>query len=992
MADKILRPYARAQYSNARRRFEVRHQQGGWYEYFDFADMAKEGMLRLPIITADTMDITIDPHVAIGVASRDIPLMKLVDNGPVRGLTLHPFIADMDYEVSGDTACKHFYTFRCRTYQGGVTGWQTLAGSVKGHADFDTFWDFKKSADGQFVEMVQKASVVNDLPVQTEVELSQVGGTCPNAWFTFGVRRQAISEDAQTFLDENPDAILETPDLVCTTAWFGGMTSTLYPFVPAGERWWAWGLRIPIQGRPYLIRGRLTWGQWDRDGVSGWDWGWTYHREDFDGGNLSETNAQQMALQGKTYMVGVIGTHLVVSDAQMQDFAYKTVRDAQQPIVPAGDIAVTNFPGQCALWLAPVQFTPVDDMPGGTDAPAITMANYWVTHEPFRPNLTSRYGYGFTLQGWEQPTARYVWQEAAPAWWPAGADWPPVDARPPGRDWGWAPRGWPSDEAWPPMTTQSDQYVVMQDVDDDALWWTGTPVYEEEERDVTRPPWDYVEAETTYEAIEGGAIGFEYVPIGDGPPYPALNWRITMEQVRHYDASTAPLATYSTPYLQALALWQYPLITDNGNPTYSNLPIPHMVRAQRGIGQESETLLELATSNQIIPGPGGQDMIPFYEVREGAAVKVQVGVTLDTTPATVVSHHLGEFVAVERNATTPEAGFVLATWLQMLQLDRWIDGNLNLREWATADALLFLLKHVGLVDGYSRDEETGLITGDWVALENIGTALIDNTDHGKAWEWRKGATIGEILQDIAYRGQRRAFLWCGYGEETPTPLWKVRSGCRYCLTPRTEDDWLEHGNNGWNSSGCVAADIERTGNDWGVDFYVVQHPRYNTDTLIIGQEVQVESTALRSGEFATRVCVLGQTATGWPLQATVKWGTMEGPTAAPDSRYIGWRIAHVQEEDELQTRDAIMDRALDISHQMSRLPMNCSRIVLPLAATEDKIRNAGALLMREGHVIGMAGGRGVATHGRKFRVVNVQHNPDQMQTVVFARRMMGPYG
>ncbi|MDD3494110.1 MAG: hypothetical protein PHZ19_11510 [Candidatus Thermoplasmatota archaeon] len=124
----------------------------------------------------------------------------------------------------------------------------------------------------------------------------------------------------------------------------------------------------------------------------------------------------------------------------------------------------------------------------------------------------------------------------------------------------------------------------------------------------------------------------------------------------------------------------------------------------------------------------------------------------------------------------------------------------------------------------------------------------------------------------------------------------------------------------------------------------------------------------------------------------MRQSSMEGPDDEPGADYIGWRIAHVQDEPEIKTGDQALRRAFDVGRRMTRLPLNAKRIVLPLAVTGDQIRGSAAMLMRRGHVVAVLGGRGVGTHGKKFRVTNVQHNVDQMQTVIFGRRMIGPYG
>ncbi|MDD3494036.1 MAG: hypothetical protein PHZ19_11140 [Candidatus Thermoplasmatota archaeon] len=731
--DQILRPWARAQYANGRRRFEVRPNKGGWYYYFDMVDLNRAERLLLPTVSAETVEVSLDAHTQVAIASKDIPQFQVVDNGPVRGVILQPWVVDMDYEVGGEPACWKHYDYRCQVYypfvEPGADTWRNVFSATKGTAtigDRDEWLDFVKSADKQFVEIVQKQSVasysvVENAPVRTIVMLNQE--TCPNGWFAFGVRRQAISEEAAEFLNENQEATFDVDDLVCTTAWFGGMTSDCHSWIPEDKVYYAWGLRVPFNGRPFLVRGYAHPDGWVGKGGGEWEnQRWEYHRVNFDGGELSDVGPLDMAMNGRTYMVGVIGNAVCVSDSQFRDFAYKVVRNAAQPIVPGGRIQVTNFPGQCALWFAPVRFTVDEELVAGADA-KLSLKTYWVPHAPVRPSRARHYGYGFAVTGWELPIPRYKWGDK-PDWWPDGAAWPPDD--PPGT-WGpFPPGGWPEDRSWPPQHTQPHLIMV---VDEDETWWEADPTQEEMEIPMWRGTADLIEDDyPLWVGLEGGAIEYETFPVGDGPPYPAFFWRISMEQAKFQDSIIAPLATYTTPFVQALTVWQWAEVTDNGDPTFSNIPVPHMVRAQEGMDSEADSLYELGVSNQIIPGAGGQDMIPFYAVRKAASIRAQVGVTIADSPY-LIQHDLGEFVAIQKNASAREAVFVLADWLQMLQLDKWSDGMLNFREWPSVRAILFMLMQAGLVaDDWEEDESTGIITAPWLALENIGTILTDFSD------------------------------------------------------------------------------------------------------------------------------------------------------------------------------------------------------------------------------------------------------------------------
>jgi len=982
---EILRPYASAQYANGRRRFEIRNGDGGWFHYYDIADMMGAGSAKSSTVKCD-----------VDGSKRHVPLVKEIRRRDIKGAILMPWITplqaeDVEEHIQRNVYCwvpDRFYGKQLDTY-----GWHRLDVEMVLRGDADSLedaqeriWEWNTSKDQKFTEMVQKVESYAGFPVVTHTQLKHTYGMCANGWWAFGIRRQAPPEDLYKAAQADEDLLKDLSSQWSTIFFFGITNGVPESTITTrnGRLYFgdpAWGLVIPLSGRPYLIKCRpstpeeLVW--YDTRVIS--------ERVDFTEGEVESAKPESMAQSGMTYIVGVIDDCIVVGDVSFENFAYYKVEDAAQPIVPSGQVAVLNSFGQCSIQMAPVQFYPPSAAPGVS---ATVYSTYYTvpTNKVRSASAVNSYVYGSTISEYKvQGAFHYYWSTEMPLWWPKSVAWPP-----PWRPNEWPnepPVGWPEALPWPAenflspenfrFTVDENSWTFEQSESQPFAFEVNKPVSERGEWVV--PP-----------AVSGGGIDVDV--LGDGPvggPYSRFRWRVTLEPTRHYHAFDAPLPTYATPFVTGLSIWQLPIVTDNGDPTFTDFPPLRSLHAQSGIGQEQDTMLEITVSNEVIPGPGAPSQSPFMEVREGAAVRAQVGVRLDD--GSIISHDLGEYVVIEKNATVREAGFTLATWLQMLALDKWIDGTLNLRDFGAADAMMLVLKMAGLVGEVSKDEETGAVISEWCAIEDVGTTLIELRPDNRSWVFERGTPYIDILQRIAYDGARRSFIYCGFGNEKPTPLWKIRTGCRYCLAPRTEDNWAEHENNGWNSTGCVAGDIARTGNAAGVDFVVVCNPAYSSDTLIIGQEVEVESTALRSGEFATRVAVTAQTRFGTSMAWEISY-TAEAPDEDPGPYYVGWRIAHVQGENDGTEYGTVKERMRALRQQIMRIPHNCRRIVLPLAATQDKIINSPALLMRPGHVVLIAGGRGLDTHLHKYRVVNVQHNVESLETVIFARRMVGRYG
>jgi len=337
---------------------------------------------------------------------------------------------------------------------------------------------------------------------------------------------------------------------------------------------------------------------------------------------------------------------------------------------------------------------------------------------------------------------------------------------------------------------------------------------------------------------------------------------------------------------------------------------------------------------------------------------------------TLLDHAVGDFVVAEKNLSRIEGGLVLADYLQMLVLDKWVSGDINFRYWHSKEAIEFLLNHCGF-------------GADWMDLEDIESILIDSSPEGLVWAYENGQSIAELIQDIAYRGQFKAAVWCDGA--------KIRTGCPYCRTQRTSEDYLTHMDNGWNSTGCRAADVLRVGGS-GIDRVIIASMQESTDSLVIAQGIEAEETWLRSGNYATRLLVEGRDEYDLPVRLHQRNTEAVGPTGSPGDEYVGWSIPQFQREDNLKSFTDLYNRGTQLWKQMLTTHKDCKRISLPLAVTADAYLGTAAKTIWEGMVVQIIGGRGLGTDGKLYRVISVAHNPQDMSTELFCKEMKGYYG
>jgi len=404
------------------------------------------------------------------------------------------------------------------------------------------------------------------------------------------------------------------------------------------------------------------------------------------------------------------------------------------------------------------------------------------------------------------------------------------------------------------------------------------------------------------------------------------------------------------------------------------LPIPHKVSVHRGIGDKGgiDASYEVITDNR----EENQGFNTATTVRLGATIRTYMGATMqgEANPGVyglpANAQLIGDFIVAEKNSSRIESGLVLADQLQMLQLDKWTGGDINFRLWSAKGAIEFLLNYCGFGT-------------DWYDLEDLGLLLRDESRDGDQWMYKDGTGIAKMIMDIAYRGQMKAAVWCdGF---------KIKTGCPYCRTARTNLTYAAHMNNGWNSSGCRAADVARVGGT-GIDRVLIADMAISTESLLIVQAIETEETSLRSGTFATKVQIAGEDEFGIPIRWVRQNSSAVGTDDALTNSYVGWNITHHQEEDNLKSYTDLYGRSLHIWNQLSTRHSDPKRIELPLAVTEDAYMGDTPAALWEGKVVYILGGRGLDTDKKRYRILKAAHEVEELKTTLFAKEMVGPYG
>jgi len=279
--------------------------------------------------------------------------------------------------------------------------------------------------------------------------------------------------------------------------------------------------------------------------------------------------------------------------------------------------------------------------------------------------------------------------------------------------------------------------------------------------------------------------------------------------------------------------------------------------------------------------------------------------------------------------------------------------------WAVRDAVVWILDQVGIPFLAAGIENTGM---------HLNAPLPGNDPY---WYAEDGRNWRDILQEIcAY--DFGASIWineAGY----------VEKGCPFCRTQRDSvsevgDTAVTHVNAGWQSLGCAAYDVTRSGNIYGVDHWYVCGASYNASVPTgVPAVMTCEATAWQyeglamEEEYFNHTRVKGAKALGKNDPMTMDfmdWDSIHGGDGVCDLGY--WKSQrHTYEW-------------ADQTHHLSRIGWGLharhvsapiySRIVVPYQP-----------LVRVGHVAAVygQGPEMVDLNGHRWRIIAYEHNTAQ---------------
>lgn len=468
------------------------------------------------------------------------------------------------------------------------------------------------------------------------------------------------------------------------------------------------------------------------------------------------------------------------------------------------------------------------------------------------------------------------------------------------------------------------------------------------------------------------------------------------------------VVTQTPPFVEAVQLYQSPQLTDNGAPTFTTAvaPVKNLqVTAELEGGASCRQSLVVSNDRECFIAPEGETepdggWCPTGDFVAGRQVQIthagwiykdlMGGEDIDAGGA------MGNYWITSARRRFREATLDVTDLLGMLALAHW-DGetDISFRGWNVSQAIAFALEYNG-------------IGPDQYDLEDTGLVVPDDADqvHKKGTNWLK------IIQSLVDEGSRSdapsawaGTLWYDYSDN------KVKTGCRYCRTKRTAETWLSHCDNGWASTGCLAADAARAAGSVDLDAKHVSDPNVplildrlqagGTNNVHAAWDLEVEDAVLDPKEYANVVTVIGKVRVrdevwvtkhgksgkdrkveklhGRDTEIVAHWKNSkalvyEEPVPA---EYIGWPISITETDDTLTREQDVLRRLGEIVGRMSP------------RAVKIKFRTPLAVAVKTGMVVMLHGGEFAGVEGMKFRITGVKHNPESATTDYTARQMIG---
>lgn len=847
------------------RGYEVAKGDEGWLFYDPIPDLAKKQQIASTYMPQSAF---------LEFGEKDERTVLMLDRQHLKGAILHPYLRLAPQIVGGEASVPD-------------VGWVAENYAFSPEA---SYWDFTRSESGLFIECTQKY-LYPPGTTQEEIENGTVGpltaamgyrgteidggyvGMCPNGFFAAGVRRSAVSEEAEAWLERN----LSYSAATYTDIYFGAN--------PPQQRWC---LRVPLVGAPVLYENTHYAGSCP----PGWTWlypNWVVRP--WTDGSLKAVNPARAAKEGLTYRVGAIGHAICVSESSFEDdFAYYVVGEDQpidpqefQPVIPAGPVMIHNWPGQCTMWLDLMMF----------------------------PEQGILYRYPFETPSYDEERAH--------------------------------------------------------------IYCNGQPI--------------------SLPSVSGNEIGPPVVAVVDPPTTPPrVHYAVPMTRGQYPDEELivghelpGELLTYTTPFLQAVTVYQDAKLTENPVlwTTPQNVPLELTSDMEMGSSAAQHHRLQLDNRQITNPRPPGEaeppgGYIPAGALSPGRDVRLKAGWIYETCDPTAIEPvwqelpvlvQQGVFTVIEPSFDPREGNFDLTDLLGLLNLKKWEWGTLCARGWYVYDFVTWLLRDAG-------------IGPKWTDIEDLQTLIPDDSERAT---WKVGTSYARIISECVDRFGH-GIIAPGSGargkHHVGASLWydgqanKIKTGCRYCRTKRTVEEWEAHEDNGWASSGCLAADAVRVAG--GVDFKMVDTPVEPADyaSLFIAKKVQVKVAPLHPDKYANRIVVIGKAPAGYPIYSrwTNETALYHGE-GTPGEEYIGFPVTHIEEDDALVSQELCDARLNQLKQWLSSWPRTVS-ITAPL------IPDA-----RPGQVLKVTAGQYAGIHGKAFRITGVSHRARSHETGLEAREI-----
>jgi hypothetical protein len=469
-------------------------------------------------------------------------------------------------------------------------------------------------------------------------------------------------------------------------------------------------------------------------------------------------------------------------------------------------------------------------------------------------------------------------------------------------------------------------------------------------------------------------------------------WHTTLDR-SDMSGGLPSLMTYTAPFVEAVTVWQSTTLTDNGEPDFADA----VEIVPQGLSSEEELEGCRAQSHEFRayngqPGfvpPDGMAVPPqglprSFLLNPGAQVKVEENWMMRDVVTGEVSQgdtvDVGQFTIVRAERDKLEWSGDATDLLGLAALGRWSRDELNFRGWYLTDALAFICDLLAI----------GPAQRDFEDLDNAAVVL--PTDDSASW--KANASFADIMVDMVKRYGQGAVLYYDGTDNT------LKTGCRYCRTKRTSDNWQTHQDNGWNSSGCLAADLTRntSGLSDGVDVHVIDDPDSTgvtaimaaavalgpvaSDVIFTTKPVRVKTSSLQREGYANELIAKATGPTGLPLQA--RWRNSEAfDLTNPHSEYIGVRVTGTvldlgasDKDGNGWTQEAVNDKLAEVAM--------CVKDGL---AGEVEVELALHAEIRVGWVLMLHGGAYGAVDQKHFRITAGRHRVGEMVTVLEGHEM-----